>query len=153
MKKNPFKITDLLALTVFAAFAVCVLVVLLSGAQVYQTLVQRGEESFRLRTATQYVATRVRQAEDVTVADFDGCEALCIREEIDGEVYVTRIYCCNGYLRELFCAQSAELSPEDGEKIMEAERMSFSQNEDLLTVSVDNQNVILQLRGKAGDVP
>ena len=125
MKKNPFKITDLLALTVFAAFAVCVLVVLLSGARVYKTLVQRGEDSFRLRTATQYVATRVRQAEDVTVADFDGYEALHIREEIDGAVYVTRIYCCDGYLRELFCAQSAELSPEDGEKIMEAESMSF----------------------------
>ena len=153
MKKNPFKITDLLALTVFAAFAVCALVVLLSGAQVYQRLVQRGEDSFRLRTASQYVTTRVRQAGNVTVADFDGCEALCIQEEIDGKVYVTRIYCYDGFLRELFCAQSAELSPEDGEKIMEAERMSFSQNEDLLTVSVDNQNVILQLRGKAGDVP
>jgi hypothetical protein len=153
MKKNPFKITDLLALTVFAAFAVCVLIVLLSGARVYKTLVQRGEESFRLRMATQYVATRVRQAEDVTVADFDGYEALHIREEIDGAVYVTRIYCCDGYLRELFCAQSAKLSPEDGEKIMEAESMSFSQNEDLLTVSVDDRKVILQLRGKAGDVP
>ena len=153
MKKNPFKITDLLALTVFTAFAVCALVVLLSGAQVYQRLVQRGEDSFRLRTASQYVTPRVRQAENVTVADFDGCEALCIQEEIDGKVYVTRIYCYDGFLRELFCAQSAELSPEDGEKIMEAERMSFSQDEDLLTVSVDNQNVILQLRGKAGDVP
>ena len=108
MKKNPFKITDLLALTVFAAFAVCALVVLLSGAQVYQRLVQRGEDSFRLRTASQYVTTRVRQAENVTVADFDGCEALCIQEEIDGKVYVTRIYCYDGFLRELFCAQSAD---------------------------------------------
>ena len=153
MKKNPFKITDLLALTVFSAFAVCVLIVLLSGVRVYKTLVQRGEDSFRLRTATQYVTTRIRQAEDVTVADFDGCEALCIREEIDGKVYVTRIYCYDGFLRELFCAQSAKLSAEDGEKIMEAESMVFSQNEDLLTVSVDNQDVILQLRGKAGDAP
>ena len=50
MKKNASKITDSLALTVFAVFAVCVLVVLLYGAGSYRALVQRGEESFRLRT-------------------------------------------------------------------------------------------------------
>ena len=96
MKKNASKITDLLALTVFAVFAVCVLVVLLYGAGSYRALVQRGEESFRLRTCTQYVATRVLQAETVTVADFDGCPALQLSEQVDGTVYVTRVYCCGG---------------------------------------------------------
>ena len=67
MKKNASKITDLLALTVFAAFAVCLLIVLLFGAQLYQNLVQRGEESFRQRTATQYLRTRVQQAEHISL--------------------------------------------------------------------------------------
>ena len=46
MKEKRSKLTDLLALTVFAVFALCVLLVLLSGAKVYRGLVQRGEENF-----------------------------------------------------------------------------------------------------------
>lgn len=153
MKKKFTKITDLMALLVFAAFAVCVLLVLLYGADGYQNLVQRGEESFQLRTATQYVATRVRQAESVAVADFEGCEALTIREQIDGSVYVTRVYCYGGYMRELFCAENAALPPETGEKIMPAENLHFAIEDGLLTASVDGQQVILQLRGKEGVAP
>lgn len=153
MKKNTSKISDLLALTVFAAFALCVLIVLLYGAQVYQTLVRRGEESFWLRTGTQYVATRVRQADNVDVADFDGCEALNIREEIGGTIFVTRIYCYEGFLRELFCAQSAALAPEDGEKILPAGDLQLHIEGDRLTASVDGNRIVLQLRGKAGGKP
>ena len=72
MKEKGTKLTDLLALTVFAVFALCVLLVLLSGARVYRGLVQRGEESFTSRTAARYVTMRVRQAESVAVGDFEG---------------------------------------------------------------------------------
>lgn len=153
MKKNASKITDLLALTVFAAFAVCVLIVLLFGAQVYQNLVQRGEESFRQRTGTQYLRTRVQQAEHISLSDFQGCEALAIREEIDGIPYVTRVYFYEGFLRELFSVESAALAPGDGEKIMPAESLDFQIDDDLLTAVVDGQEVVLQLRGKVGELP
>ena len=153
MKKNASKITDLLALTVFAAFAVCLLIVLLFGAQLYQNLVQRGEESFRQRTATQYLRTRVQQAEHISLSDFQGCEALAIREEIDGISYVTRVYFYEGFLRELFSAESAALAPGDGEKIMPAESLDFQIADDLLTAVVDGQAVVLQLRGKVGELP
>lgn len=146
MKKNVSKLTDLLALAVFAAFAVCVLIVLLCGARSYNALVQRGEENFRQRTAAQYVATRVRQAENLTVTDFGGCDALTISEQIGGEVYLTRVYCCGGYLRELFCAADADLSPGDGEKIIEAGSLCLSVDGDLLTASVDGVPILLQLR-------
>lgn len=152
MKKNVSKITDLLALTVFAVFAVCVLTVLLYGADVYQKLVQRGEENFRLRTATQYVSTRVRQADEITVEDFEGCRALATYEKIDGAVYVTRVYCYDGFLRELFCAENAALSPEDGEKIIPAETMKICVENGLLTATIDGKQVILQLRSEKGDV-
>ena len=153
MKKNASKITDLLALTVFAAFAVCLLIVLLFGAQLYQNLVQRGEESFRQSTATQYLRTRVQQAEHISLSDFQGCEALAIREEIDGISYVTRVYFYEGFLRELFSAESAALAPGDGEKIMPAESLDFQIDDDLLTAVVDGQAVVLQLRGKVGELP
>ena len=153
MKEKFTKITDLLALTVFAVFAVCVLITLLYGANVYQNLVQRGEESFGVRTAAQYVTTRVRQAETVTVADFEGCEALVLPEEIDGARYLTRVYCYEGHIRELFCAENAALSPEDGEKVMPVDSLSFLVEDGILTVSIDGREVLLQLRGKGEEMP
>lgn len=148
MKEKRTKISDLSALLVFAVFALCVLLVLLFGAKVYRDLAARGEESFEARTAAQYVTMRVRQAESVSVGDFGGCEALVIAEKIDGETYITRIYCYDGYIRELFCAENAALSPEDGEKILPAQSLQFSVTGNLLTVQLDAQSIFLQLAGK-----
>ena len=153
MKKKFTKMTDLPPLLVFAVFAVCVLTVLLYGARIYGDLVRRGEETFRQRTAAQYITMRVQQAESVSVTDFGGCEALTIRENIDGKDYLTRVYCYDAYLRELFCAEGAALSVEDGEKVIAAEGLQLSLESDLLTVVVDGRVLYLQLRGKAGAVP
>ena len=97
-------------LLLFCVFAVCVLSVLLTGAGAYRRLTERDRVSYDRRTAAQYIAEKVRQADtwdDVSV------------EEIDGETYLTRIYYHDGYIRELFCAADAEMEPGDGEQIIE----------------------------------
>lgn len=147
MKEKTSKITDLLALVVFTVFATAVLLVLLTGAKVYRKLVHSGSEHYEARTAVQYVATRVRQAERVTVEDFGGCNALVASEEIGGEIYLTRVYCHDGYIRELFCAENAALSPEDGEKVMESESLSFSLENGVLTARIDSRELKLYPRG------
>lgn len=145
MKEKHTKITDLLALVVFAVFAVCMMTVLLYGAQSYRSLVHDNAARFETRTAAQYVTTRVHQAAEVQVEIFGGCDALVIPEEIGGARYVTRIYCHDGYIRELFSMGSAELPPEAGEKIIEAESLTAAVEENLLSVSVDGQTVYLYL--------
>ena len=95
----------LLILLLFGVFAVSILAVLLSGAGVYRRLAERDDRSYDRRTAVQYVATRVRQADQaggVSVRTFEGCPALILSEEIEGELYETRIYHYDGYIRELF---------------------------------------------------
>ena len=153
MNKKFSNTTDLLALAVLAVFAVCVLMTLLFGVRVYRNLVRRSEDSFERRTAAQYVATRVRQAETVTVTDFEGCEALTIHDQIGGTTYVTRLYCHEGYLRELFCAENAALQPDAGEKILPAEQLELAIENDLLSVRVNGVHVLLQLRGKGVAAP
>lgn len=148
MKEKRSKLTDLLALTVFAVFALCVLLVLLSGAKVYRGLVQRGEENFAARTAARYVTMRVRQARTVTVGDFEGCEALVIPEKVDGATYLTRLYVYDGHIRELYCAENAALSPADGEKILPADSLHVDLEGSLLTMTVDGQALYLDLSGK-----
>lgn len=148
MKERTTKRTGLLALGVFAVFTLCVLLVLLSGAKVYRGLVARGEAHFEARTAAQYVTMRVRQAETVAVADFEGCEALIISETIGGETWLTQVYCHDGYIRELYCAENAAFLPEDGEPILPAQTLGFSVEDGLLTVGLDGQKLYLQLDGK-----
>lgn len=147
MNEKTSKITDLLSLMGFGLFAVCVILVLLTGAKVYRNLVDSGSRSYESRTAVQYIATRVRQTESVSVEEFDGCCALVGTEEIDGEIYLTRVYCYDGYLRELFSAEDAWLQADAGEKILPVESAGFALEDGLLTVRVDQQEMTLYLRG------
>lgn len=146
----------LAALLLFGIFAVCVLSVLLSGARAYRRLTDRDQASYGRRTCVQYIATRVRQADrlgGVTVEPFGGTTALTLFE--DG--FVTRVYCYDGYLMELYAGEGAELSPEDGERVMEAESLSLSLRRRLLTVDITGasgrqERLFLLLRSGEGAV-
>mgnify|MGYP000003575306 FL=1 len=153
----------LLALLLLLVFAVCVLSVLLTGADTYQTLTRRDQDSYDRRTAAQYLATRVRQADradGIAVADFQGCDALELTETIDGTPYITRVYCYDGYLRELFSAAEAQMTPADGEKVLEAqaltvEWMDGNGGEQLLEMELTNadgttQRVVLSVHSGKG---
>ena len=123
MRKNERKsrIEGLLPLVLLSVFAVCVLAVLLTGADAYKALKARAQDGYDGRTAAQYLSTRFRQADAagaVDVESFGGADALVLSEEIDGARYETRIYCCDGYIRELFAAADSDLTPQDGEKVL-----------------------------------
>ena len=137
--ESKFRKGKVLALVLFAVFAVCVLFVLLTGAGVYERLTKRGQSAFENRTVPQYIATKVRQAdcaEAVFVVRTDGTDQLCLRERIGGTCYVTRIYCYEGYVRELFAAESVAFEPMAGEKIAPAEQVCFSLEGECLYVTV-----------------
>lgn len=156
MKERKFhNLTRLMALLTFAVFAVCVLLVLLSGADVYRRLTEEGEAQYVRRTAVQYITTRIRQAETVEIADFHGLDTLQFRETVNGREYLTRVYCHDGSLRELFTPASGQFLPEDGEKLLNAEALSLSLEEGLLQVVItlpDGSTQTLQLQQK-GDGP
>lgn len=148
MREQKAKITDLLAPVTFAVFALCILLVLLAGAKGYERLVSRGEETFQKGTAARYLTMRVRQAEQVAIGEFDGCEALAFYERVDGEDYVTYVYCYEGHLRELFCGENVQLGASSGEKILPAEGFSCALTDGLLTVRVNGRTLYLHLQGK-----
>lgn len=144
--KTGRKVDNLLVLLLFGTFAVCVLSVLLTGADVYQRLSLRDRLSYDQRTAAQYLTTRVRQSDrldDVRIRDFDGQDALVFTEEIDGAAYETLVYCHGGYLRELFAAVGGQFLPEDGEKVLAAQDLSARQ---------DGQRLTVELTGPSGEV-
>lgn len=153
MKENTSRITDVLALLTLTVFALCVLLVLLTGAEAYREVVDRGEASYDRRTALQYLTTRVRQAETAELGDFEGCETLILGQTIDEEVYTTRIYCHDGWLRELYAVPGAKLPLEAGEAILKAEDFALKQEGSLLTVTLDTEELLLYLPSERSVAP
>ena len=134
---KPFKETSLAgvtALLLFCVFAACALTVLLTGADAYRSLTQRDADTSDRRTCTQYLSTKVRQADarSLSAEAFGDSDALVITQRVGEVDYVTRIYVCNGWLTEQFCAAGADLAPEDGEPILPLKGLSVSHEQDRL---------------------
>ena len=158
MKEQKRKADTVLVLLLFGVFAVCILSVLLTSAEAYRRLADRDETSYDRRVASHYLSTRVRQGDEagsVAVETFDGVDALVLREEINGEVYETRVYCYEGYLRELFASAEENFAAGDGEQILEAEAMTLALEDQTLTAEITDptgqvQTLTLYLRSGEG---
>ncbi len=159
MKVRKSHIEGLIALLLFGVFAVCLMMVLLTGAGSYQRLTHRDQEAYDRRTCMQYIATQVRQGDragGVSVVPFGEGDAVALEESIEGKPYVTYIYLYQGYLMELFCSASSGLSPEDGTQIMALQGLELSLDRGRLRIScVDETGVktslSLSLRSEGGN--
>lgn len=139
-REKDHSLNGLLALVLFGVFAACVLSVLLTGADVYQRLTERDRAGYESRTAAQYIATRVRQADragGVTAGSFGGADTLELWETAGGGTYVTRVYCYDGWLRELFADAAGDFVPADGQQVLEADSLTVVLSDSgLLTVEI-----------------
>jgi len=145
MKEKRMEMTQVLALLTLTVFALCLLLVLLSGAGVYRNLVDRSEENYDRRTALHYLTTRVRQADAVQIGALQDCEALILVEQVQEETFLTWIYCWDGWLWELYAVPGGSFSPEDGQRVLEADSLSCSLDGSLLTLELDQQPLLLHL--------
>lgn len=148
-------LSGLVALLTFVLFAICILFVLLNGAGVYRRLTERDQRSYDNRTCVQYVATKMRQAPSPTAVStdtFEGVDSLLIFQDIEGSVFVTRIYCYENWLMELFTLADGDFYPEDGEKILPLRDLAISQNGDVFTFTLtdmegNTQHLTMSVRG------
>ncbi len=159
-QENDHSLNGLLAMVLFGVFAACVLSVLLTGTDAYQRLTERDQASYESRTAAQYIATRVRQADcagGVSAGTFGDSDALELWETVGESTYVTRVYCYDGWLRELFTDAGGDFAPEDGEKVLEADSLAVTLSSfGLLTAQITSadgtvQQVVLTLRSGRGE--
>ena len=156
MKKS--NLGFLLVLLVFATFAVSVLMVLLTGADVVQGITERDRKGYGQRTVMQYLATRVHQADQagmISVRETEDGDRLVLAEKIEESLFESVIYCHDGYLRELFCASGYEPEAEFGEKILPAERFYVTDREDHLELEItfadgERRMLTLQIRSERG---
>ena len=149
-----------LVLLLFAVFAGSLLLVLLTGAKSYRQVAQRGADSYDRRVCVQYIAAKVRHGDtagNIFVGGFsdpavdDGISTLYLRQVIEDVPYDVRIYCYDGAVRELFAPAGEAFQPQDGDAVLPAEGLTFTQTNGLLSIEAEGgdgetSSLLLSLR-------
>ena len=150
---------QLLTLLLFTVFLISVLIVLLTGADVVNKLSTRDQKSYNHRTTIQYLATRIRQADQhdmLSIGTIGDSDAFIIKEIIDDYPYETWIYCYDGYLCELFTESGMELEPEYGEYILPLSSLQISSVNSCFKLDLQlegewEDSLVITLRSKEGE--
>lgn len=136
-KRTLYTVDTVFVLVLFAVFAITVLFVLMSGAGVYKNTQELMQERYEERTALSYITAKVNHndtAGTVYVTDLDGLDALAFKTDSDGIKAITYMYYYGGAIRELTCPEDIVLTPDAGQKIIEASDLDFETDGDLITV-------------------
>lgn len=146
----------------FAVLAACIVIVLVTGARLYGRSNQQDSVDYYRRTVTGYITTRFMQSNvegRFFVGDFHEAlprssgNTLFFTETIGGKEYVTRVYCHEGNVYELFSPLEASIAPEYGEKVLPVNNIDFSVNNGLFLADVtfnDGENTVIRLSLRAG---
>lgn len=125
-------------LTLICVFAVTMLLTLSTGAAVYRKVQARVEESSAGRVGISYLSAKLHggdSAGQAAAGTFGGVDAVYLYQELGGESYETILYVYDGWLRELFCERDGGLSPEDGETIAQAQSLTVTEENGLLSLT------------------
>ncbi len=123
---------------ILVAFALGLVGCLVAGAGSYRRLSARSDQSYDRRTAAAYLTTQVRRAEAVSVAPFGEGMALCLHQQTDQGEYITRVYCHEGWLMELFAREGGSFAPEDGQPVLALEALQVQLQGGLLTLRLED---------------
>ncbi len=142
-KPSKERMLSIVPLLLLLILTLCILCVTVTGIGVARRVSARDDACYALRTACQYTSVKMQQATSngfVFVEDFGGCDTLVIKESIGGIEYLTRIYCYDGYLRELFSKADAVFSPSDGEKLIKLKSMTIDTSNNLYEIVFTEEN-------------
>ena len=98
-------------LALLCVFIIGSLALMNVGVHVYKNIVENNAENFRLRASLSYMATKVRQydaVDTISVQEEEGVPMLVFQEELEGATYLTKIYCYDGNMMELFQEEGLE---------------------------------------------
>ena len=134
MKRYIHTADAVFALVLFCAFALSMLLVLMTGATSYQDIRDAVENHNSENLCVSYIATKVRHsdtADGVSIGTIDDIPAIVLSVDAGGLYYDTYVYLYNGYVRELpFIERGDEFSPEDGLDVMAVSDLDFEFTED-----------------------
>ena len=126
-----------------AAFALLSLFVVIAGARSYRMINATAEQAFVSRTGMSYLVGKLRGADaagQIEIRNENGQSVLALGQELNGERYMTYIYCDGTQVREYFAQADLAFSPDYGEKIFEASDLRLSLEKGLLRIEIVDVN-------------
>ena len=129
-KRNDGKhmVDILFMIALFCVFAVSALMLVILGADVYKKTVSDMDQNYTSRTAFSYISEKIRQNDldgNISVTKFGDGDAIEISETYSGTEYVTYLYMLDSSLCELGMLRDSNLSPENGDKIIELQSLQI----------------------------
>lgn len=100
-------IDNLFMIVLLGSFMVFLLMMLLFSAQACRSAVSGNQTNNNLYTASAYITAKFRQhdnIQDISVETLEDSPALCLKDTINGQSYITYIYLKDQHLKELFTA-------------------------------------------------
>ena len=130
-------------IVILGAFAIAALVLANVGIRVYQNVVIANNENFELRTSLNYVATEVRQKDNLCalrIEEIDGIPMLIMPyNSSNGNRNETLIYHYDGYLREYIRLAGMDFDPELGMEMIEISDFKMELTGKILTLTAKNK--------------
>ena len=149
---------NVFVLLLLALFACVSVFLVMMGTQVYRGTVNRAEANNEKRIAAAVVRSAVwaQDGGTVRIEDQDGLPVLAIEDNYDGEIYVKRLFCRDGWLRESYAADEWEFDPEGGEPLCEMRAFEPEMKGKNLTVHITDadgaeSDVLVRLRAGGAD--
>ncbi len=139
--KNKGHSTDVFfVLCIFLVFAVALSCLLIVGIKTYEGINRETEQNYELRTGTLYLSNKIRSCNEegkIKTEKFGDSDAIVIYETDDsGNEYVTRLYCYEGNLMELYTEKDNILEPIAGNVITSMENMEVDNSDsDVLKIT------------------
>ncbi|HUM82779.1 MAG TPA: DUF4860 domain-containing protein [Lachnospiraceae bacterium] len=158
-KSSRHRYVDILAvLLLFLVFSMTALLLVLSGAGVYEKTAARMKSSFTTRTALSYLIEKIHENDAsgvISVSELDGNGLLAFRFSENGTSYCTWIYLSDGSLKELTArisssseqdpgqaslTDSPSFRPDAGQTLLSASSFTAEENNGLITLSVTDSD-------------
>lgn len=148
MKKTAQKhsIASLFSLVLFGLFVLFLLMMLLFSARVYQKQISNTDTELSLGTASAYITTKFRQhdsADSIFTGELEGIPALCFRDSVEGQDYITYIYLSGTSLKELFTPENSSATANAG--------ITIAELQDFQTEKLENGFFRISLRNTDGN--
>lgn len=127
--KHGHVIDFLFPVVLFFILALSALTVILLAAGIYRSTAEDSALNDTSRASLSYVAEKIHQNDSegaVYTGDFDGCEALVMKQSYNGEGYCTYIYEYDNNLMELFIKEGTRASAADGKVILKVKDFSMT---------------------------
>jgi len=145
------KLSTVSSLILLAVFAICSVMVLVSGADIYSGIQARDERASDTRTAQAYITARIRSYDAENgielVPDETGTyTSLMLHETFNGRDFVTWLYVRDGKLCELFMPADAGLGQEDGDPVLPLDHILFTPDSGTIRVSIPEREFTVRPR-------